>query len=97
MTEKAVFSYIMKSYVTHLTYEVVSENSWTVIVVTASIKDDEGEAKVSLPRDTALRTHMFLHKCFSTKCFVLSALDGKIEQRVCIKFWRTFFNPASAL
>jgi hypothetical protein len=23
---------------------------------------------------------------FSTLCFVLSAMDGKIEQRVCIKF-----------
>jgi hypothetical protein len=24
---------------------------------------------------------------FSTSCFVLSAMDGKIEQRVCIKFY----------
>jgi hypothetical protein len=27
---------------------------------------------------------LFLHKCFFG--FVLSAMDGKIEQRVCIKF-----------
>jgi hypothetical protein len=46
-----------------MVYEVVSESSQTVIiVVTASVKDDEREAKVtlpkayciSLPRDTAL-------------------------------------------
>jgi hypothetical protein len=30
---------------------------------------------------------LFLHGAFSTSCFVLFALDGKIEQRVCIKFW----------
>jgi hypothetical protein len=29
---------------------------------------------------------LFLHECFTTSCFVLSAMDGKIEQRVCIKF-----------
>jgi hypothetical protein len=43
-------------------YEVLSESSWTVIVVTASLKEDEGKAKVTLPqaycisllRDTSL-------------------------------------------
>jgi hypothetical protein len=44
-------------------YEVVSENSWTVIIIiTAPVKEDDGEAKatllqaycISLPRDTAL-------------------------------------------
>jgi hypothetical protein len=29
---------------------------------------------------------LFLHEAFSTSSFVLSAMDGKIEQRVCIKF-----------
>jgi hypothetical protein len=29
---------------------------------------------------------LFLHKSFSTLYFVLSAMSGKIEQRVCIKF-----------
>jgi hypothetical protein len=24
---------------------------------------------------------------FSTSCFILSAMDGKIEKSVCIKFW----------
>jgi hypothetical protein len=45
-----------------LTYEVLSESSRIVIVVTASVKEDEGEAKVtllqayciSLPHETAL-------------------------------------------
>jgi hypothetical protein len=30
--------------------------------------------------------HCFYMSGFSTLCFVLSAMDGKIEQRVCIKF-----------
>jgi hypothetical protein len=29
--------------------------------------------------------HCFYTSAFSTSCFVLSAIDGKIEQRVCIK------------
>jgi hypothetical protein len=29
---------------------------------------------------------LFLYECFSTSCFVLSVMDGKIKQRVCIKF-----------
>jgi hypothetical protein len=44
--------------------------------------------------------------CSLTLCFVLPAVDGKIEQHVCIKFfvklgkfaggfWRTFFEPDS--
>jgi hypothetical protein len=28
----------------------------------------------------------FYTNAFSTSCFVLSAMDGKSEQRVCIKF-----------
>jgi hypothetical protein len=30
---------------------------------------------------------------FSTSCFVLSAMDGKIEQCVCIKFSMKLGNP----
>jgi hypothetical protein len=30
---------------------------------------------------------LFLHECFSDFMFCLSARDGKIEQRVCNKFW----------
>jgi hypothetical protein len=54
-----------------------------------------GEAKVTLqqtyciglPRDTALlNTRYFYVSVFSTLCFVLSAMDSKIEQCVCIRF-----------
>jgi hypothetical protein len=53
-----------------------------------------GEAKVtlpqayciSLPSDCAVNRHCFYKSAFSTSCFVLSAMDGKIEQCVCIKF-----------
>jgi hypothetical protein len=34
-----------------------------------------------------MNMHCFHTSVFSTLCFVLSAMDGKIEQRVCIKFW----------
>jgi hypothetical protein len=30
--------------------------------------------------------HCFYTSAFSTSCFGLSAMDGKIEQRVCIEF-----------
>jgi hypothetical protein len=33
-----------------------------------------------------VNTHCFYISAFLTLCFVLSAIDGKIEQRVCIKF-----------
>jgi hypothetical protein len=33
-----------------------------------------------------VNTHCFYTSAFSTSCFVLSAIDGKIEQRVCTKF-----------
>jgi hypothetical protein len=53
-----------------------------------------GEAKVTLPQaycislpcDIALNTHCFYTNAFATSCFVLSAMDDKIDQRVCIKF-----------
>jgi hypothetical protein len=52
-----------------ISYEVVSESSRTLIVVTGSVKDA-----------------LFLHKCFQTSGFILSAMGGKIEKRVCMKF-----------
>jgi hypothetical protein len=30
--------------------------------------------------------YLFYTSAFSTSCFALSAMDGKVEQRVCIKF-----------
>jgi hypothetical protein len=33
-----------------------------------------------------VNTHCFYTSAFPTLCLVLSARDGKIEQRVCIKF-----------
>jgi hypothetical protein len=76
-------------------YEVLLESSQTVIVVTASVKEDESVGQghvsadycISLPCETRCEHTLFLHECFSTSCFVfLSAMDGKIEQHVCIKF-----------
>lgn len=40
----------------------------------------------SLPHDTVLLTHSFYTSAFSTLCFVLPAMVGKIKQHVCIKF-----------
>jgi hypothetical protein len=53
--------------------------------------EDESEAKITLlqayyiilPCDTTL---FFYMSAFSTSCFVLSAMDSKIEQHICIKF-----------
>jgi hypothetical protein len=37
---------------------------------------------------TPRREHeLFLHELFFTWCLVLSAMDDKIEQRVCVKFF----------
>jgi hypothetical protein len=77
-------------------YEVVSKSSSTVIAVTATVREDEREAQVtilevyciSLPRAPRCEHALFLHDAFfSTSCFALSAMDGKIEQRVCNKFY----------
>jgi predicted Na+-dependent transporter len=74
---------------------VVSESSLTVIVVTASVKEDErggqSHASKSLLHQSAtwhrvVNTHCFYTIAFLTSCFVLSVMDGKIEQHVCIKF-----------
>jgi hypothetical protein len=76
-------------------YEGLLESSQTVIVVTASEKEDEwrgqGHTSTSLLHQSAMwhhavNMHCFHTSAFLTSCFVLSAIDGKIEQRVCIKF-----------
>jgi hypothetical protein len=71
-------------------YEVVLESFQTVIVVTASVKEDErGGQKPIASVCHVTRTvnmHCFYTSTFSTSCFVLSVMDGKIEQCVCIKF-----------
>jgi hypothetical protein len=78
-----------------VTYEVISESSWAVLVVTASVKEDErggqGHTSESLLHQSAtcqraVNTRYFCTSAFSASCFVLSAMDSKIEQRVCIKF-----------
>jgi hypothetical protein len=61
-------------------YEVVLESFWTVIVVTALVKDDErggqGHASASLASVCHMKPHcehtLFLHKCFYdfVFCFV---------------------------
>jgi hypothetical protein len=74
---------------------MLSESSQTVIVVTASVKEDErggqGHASASLLHQSAtyhrsVNTHCFYTSAFSNSCFILSAMDDKIEQRVCIMF-----------
>jgi hypothetical protein len=76
-------------------YEVISESSRTIIVVTASVKEDERGGKShtsesllhqSATWHRAVNTHCFYTSAYSTSCFVLSAMDSKIEQRLCIKF-----------
>jgi hypothetical protein len=73
-----------------------------------------GAAKVTLPQAYCnnvprVNTHCFYTSAFSTSCFVLSAMNGRTEQRVCSKlclkpeilamlsddFWRIFFMPVS--
>jgi hypothetical protein len=75
-------------------YKVLSESSRTVIAVTAAVKGDErggqGHTSASLLHQSttghhAVNTHCFYMSAFSTLCFILSAMDGKIEQRICIK------------
>jgi hypothetical protein len=74
---------------------VILESSQTVIVVTASVKVDErggqGHTSESLLHQSAMwqhavNTHCLYMSVFSSTCFVLSVMDGKIGQRVCIKF-----------
>jgi hypothetical protein len=68
-------------------YKVLSESSQSVIVVTASVKEDEkggqGHTSASLLHQSATR-----HCAVNTQCFYMNAfsMDGKIKQYVCIKF-----------
>jgi hypothetical protein len=68
---------------------VLSENVRTVIVVTALVKEDErgGEGHISanLLQQSAtshctVNMHFFYMTAFSVLCFVLSVMDGKIDQ-----------------
>jgi hypothetical protein len=74
---------------------VVLERSWSVIVVAALVKENErggeGHTSATLLHQSAtwhcaVNMHCFYMSAFSTSCFVLSAMDGKTEQHVCIKF-----------
>jgi hypothetical protein len=77
-----------------ISYEVESESSWIVIVVTASVKEDErggqGHTSASHCISHHLTLHcehaLFLHERFQTSGFVLSAMGGKMEKCVCMKF-----------
>jgi hypothetical protein len=69
-------------------YEVLSESSPTVIVVTASVKEDErggqGHTSTRLLHQSATwhRTkniHCFYMRAFLTSCFISYAMDGKIK------------------
>jgi hypothetical protein len=44
-----------------------------------------GEAKVTLPQ--TCEHAMYLHECFLDFLFRFAAMDGIIEQRVCIKLY----------
>jgi hypothetical protein len=45
-----------------------------------------------------VNTHRFYISAFSTLCFILSAIDGKTEQRVCINFCKKLDkSPAKTL
>jgi hypothetical protein len=50
-----------------------------------------GEANVTLPKAYCIslpldNMHCFYTSAFLTLCFILSVMDGKTEQHVCIKF-----------
>jgi hypothetical protein len=95
----SIFSNIISEGLHHeetLKIKVVSESSRTVTIASASVKEDErggqGHTSASL---IALACHvaplceqaLLLHECsFDLIFFLLSAMDGKIEQHVCIKF-----------
>jgi hypothetical protein len=81
--------YELPSHLTVSTaYEVVSESSRTVIVVNALMKEKRGgqghtSESVYHQSETwhrAVNTHCIYTNAFSTSCFVLSVMDGKIEQ-----------------
>jgi hypothetical protein len=68
-------------------YKVVSESSRIFIIITAMVSEDEkggqGHTSESLLHQyamwcRALIMHCFYTSAFSTSCFVLSVIDGKI-------------------
>jgi hypothetical protein len=72
-------------------YEVLSESSQTVVVETASVKEDErggpGHTSASLLYHHAMwhcavSTHCLYMSAFLTLCFILFTIDGKIEQYI---------------
>jgi hypothetical protein len=72
-------------------------------LVTASVKGErggQGHTSASLLHWSAtwycaVNTHCFYTSAFSTSYFVLSVMDGKIEQCVCIKFCVKLSKSAS--
>jgi hypothetical protein len=54
-----------------IAYKILSESSWTVIAVIASVREDERG-------DQGHTSPSLLHQ---------SAMDGKIERRICVKFY----------
>jgi hypothetical protein len=76
-----------------------------VIVVTASVKEDERGRPTShfrkpIPSVCHVTPHcehaFFYASAFSTSRFILSAMDGKTEQRVCIALCETLEMPPEA-
>jgi hypothetical protein len=69
------------------TYEVLSESSWTVIVVTALVKVDKGRPRSDFCKPIASVYHvtpgcehaLFLHKCFFDImfCFVCNGWQNR--------------------
>jgi hypothetical protein len=79
--------------------EVLSETSWTVTFVTASVKEDESGDQghpqaycISLPCDTAL----LYTSASSNSHLIWSVMDGKSEQRFCVKFCVKLDKSAAA-
>jgi hypothetical protein len=73
----------------------VSESSWTVIVVTTPVKHERGglgHTSASLLHQSTMQyrtvnTHCFYMSACLTSCHLLSEMDSKIKQHVCIKFY----------
>jgi hypothetical protein len=82
-------------------YEVVSESSGTVVVMTASVKEDgiegQGHTCANLSCEIALSTRIVLYTgAFQTSHFVLSAMDVQIDKCVCMKFCVNLSKSATA-
>jgi hypothetical protein len=84
------------------TCKVLSESYRTIIAATASVKEDERGGQVhtsaSLSHQSAtshpdVNTHCFYMSARLTSCFVLSAMDGKIEHVSASGFAWSSVNP----